>query len=75
MAAKEKIVNAIIINRYCEGQNMTEEQIKMLCKWIIENKRKDLSPEEKEIIKQAVDKSKNIEELFLTAFISNIHMR
>lgn len=54
---------------------MTEEQIKMLCRWIIENKRKDLSPEQKEIIKQAVDKSENIEELFLTAFISNIHMR
>lgn len=49
---------------------MTEEQIKFICKWIIDNGNRPLSKEEKEIIKQAIDKVKNIEELAAVAIAS-----
>lgn len=42
---------------------MTEEQIKFICKWIIENSNRPLSELDKEIIKQAIDNAKTIEEL------------
>lgn len=51
---------------------MNEKEIKELCKFVLENSNKPLSDEQKEIIKLAIDNSKNIEELFLTAIISNI---
>ena len=46
---------------------MTEEQIKTLCKWIIDNGNRPLSDSEKELIKQAIDKAKNVEELTTVA--------
>lgn len=49
---------------------MTEEQIKFICKWIINNGNRPLSKEEKEIIKQAIDKAKNIDELAALAVVS-----
>ena len=42
---------------------MTEEQIKFICKWVIENSNRPLSELDKEIIKQAIDNAKTIEEL------------
>ena len=42
---------------------MTEEQIKFICKWIIENSNRPSSELDKEIIKQAIDNAKTIEEL------------
>lgn len=42
---------------------MTEEQIKFICKWIIENSNRPLSELDKEIIKQTIDNAKTIEEL------------
>lgn len=37
---------------------MTEEQIKFICKWLIDNGNRPISKEEKEIIKQTIDKTK-----------------
>lgn len=47
---------------------MTEEQIKILCKYAVEHGNRPFTREEKEIIKQAIDKSKDINELFAVAF-------
>ena len=38
---------------------MSEEQIKFLCKWIVENGDRPLSPIQKELIKQAIDASRD----------------
>lgn len=46
---------------------MTEEQIKFLCKWLVDNGNRPLSDVEKESIKQAIDEAKNIEELTAVA--------
>ena len=51
---------------------MTEQNLKDLCKWALENSNKTLSKEQKELLKQAIDSSKTIEELFTTAIISNL---
>lgn len=42
---------------------MTEEQVKFICKWIVENCNRPLSELDKELIKQAIDKAKTVEEL------------
>ena len=42
---------------------MTEEQVKYICKWIVENCNRPLNRQEKEIIKQAIDNAKTVEEL------------
>ena len=42
---------------------MTEEQLKLICKWIVENCNRPLSRQDKEIIKQAIDNAKTVEEL------------
>lgn len=49
---------------------MTEDQIKFLCKWIVDNGNRALTDIEKEVIKQAIDESKNIEELAAVAIAS-----
>ena len=49
---------------------MTEEQLKFLCKWIIDNGNRPLSDTEKEMIKQAIDSAKNIQELTAVAVAS-----
>lgn len=51
---------------------MTEKEIKELCKFALENSHKQLSDEQKELIKLAIDNSKTVKELFFTAIISNI---
>ena len=38
---------------------MSEEQIKFLCKWLVENGDRPLSPIQKELIKQAIDASRD----------------
>lgn len=42
---------------------MTEQQVKFFCKWVIENSNRPLTDTEKELLKQAVDQAKNIDEL------------
>ena len=46
---------------------MTEQQIKFLCKWAVENSNRPLADAEKEILKQAIDNAKNIEDLLAIA--------
>lgn len=46
---------------------MTEEQIKRFCKWAIDNSARPFTDAEKEILKQVVDSSQNLEQLLLTA--------
>ena len=38
---------------------MSEEQVKFLCKWIVENGNRPLSSIQKEIIKQVIDASRD----------------
>lgn len=44
---------------------MTEEQIKFWCKWIVENGDRPLSLIQKELIKQAIDASRNPFEMII----------
>lgn len=46
---------------------MTEEQIKFLCKWAVQNNNRILSDYEKEQIKAAIDSAKSIEDLMTIA--------
>lgn len=38
---------------------MTEEQIKFLCKWMVDNGNRPLTQIQKELIKQVIDASKD----------------
>ncbi len=46
--------------------SMTEEQVKFLCKWIVDNSNRPLNELEKELIKQAIDNSKNPQEMVVS---------
>ena len=48
---------------------MTEEQIKLFCKLAIENSPRLLIDSEREALKQAVDSSRNWEELMLAVIV------
>ncbi len=48
---------------------MNEEQIKTLCKFLVENGNRNLSDVEKALFKQAIDQSRNWQELFATMII------
>lgn len=51
------------------------EEIKLLCKWIVENSNRQLSDTQKEIIKQAIDKSETLGDLLsLAASVAVIDM-
>ena len=49
---------------------MNEEQIKELCKIVIENSNRNFTELEKELLKSAVDSSNNWEELLSVAIAS-----
>ena len=51
---------------------MTEEQVKLICKWLVENSSRPLTDLEKEMLKQAIDSSKNLEELLTVAIVSRM---
>ena len=51
-----------------EQNCQTEKVFKEAYKYIIDNRYRNLSQVEKEIIKNAIDKAKTFDELFLTAF-------
>ncbi|MBR0341472.1 MAG: hypothetical protein IJH64_04405 [Oscillospiraceae bacterium] len=51
---------------------MSEEQIKILCKWLIENSTLPLTDLEKEALKQAADSSKNWEERITVSLLSRM---
>lgn len=44
--------------------------MKMLCKLAVEKSQKTLTKEDKEMLKQGIDQSKNIEDLLLVALSS-----
>ena len=46
---------------------MTEQQIKFICKWIVQNSNRSLSELDKEILKQAIDNAKNVDDLVIIA--------
>ena len=48
---------------------MTEEQVKFLCKWIVDNSNRSLTEFEKELIKQAIDNSNNPQEMVAAVLI------
>ena len=48
---------------------MTEEQYKFLCKWMVDNGKRQLSQTDKEIIKQAIDRAKSPEEIVLSILV------
>ena len=48
---------------------MTEQEIKSICKQLVEHGDKPLTDTEKELIKQAIDKSKNLNELLAVALV------
>ena len=54
------------------GIIMTEEQVKLICKWLVENSSRPLTDLEKEMLKQAIDSSKNWEELLTVAIVSRM---
>ena len=49
---------------------MTEEEVKALCKFAIENGKRDFTQAEKEMLKEAIDSSRNLQELFAVAIAS-----
>ena len=46
---------------------MTKEQIKFLYKWAVQNSNRPLTDEEKEVLKQAIDAAKSVEDLLAVA--------
>ena len=53
---------------------MNEEQVKALCKWMVDNGKRPLSEIEKEVIKQAIDKSKSPQEMVASVLALLISM-
>lgn len=45
---------------------MTEGQYKFLCKWMVDNGKRQLRQEDKELIKQAIDNARSPEEMVLS---------
>ena len=45
---------------------MTEEQVKLLCKWMIDNGNRPLTEVEKEVIKKAIDNAKSPQEMVMS---------
>ena len=51
---------------------MTEEEIKAICKFFVDNGKRNFTDAEKELIKQAIDQSRNWQELLAVAIASNM---
>ena len=49
---------------------MTEQQVKETFKFVIEHGQRDFTDVEKELLKAAVDQSRNLDELFVVAMAS-----
>ena len=45
---------------------MNEEQVKALCKWMVDNGNRPLTEFEKELIKQAIDNAKSPQEMVVS---------
>lgn len=44
---------------------MTEENVKFLCKWMVDNGNRPLTEFEKDLIKQAIDNAKSAQEMVI----------
>lgn len=53
------------------NEYLSEEQIKAICKFLIENGNRSLNDIEKGLLKQAVDQSHNWQELILTMMFAS----
>ena len=49
---------------------MSEEQLKFLCKYVVDNGNRPFTKEEKEVLKQAIDDAQNMQQLFEVALAS-----
>jgi len=49
---------------------MNEEQLKAVCKFLVENGNRNLSDIEKALLKQAIEQSRNWQELFITMMLA-----
>ena len=49
---------------------MTEEQIKFISKYVVENSNRLITKEEKEIVKSAIDNSENMKQLIDVLYIT-----
>ncbi len=52
---------------------MTEQDVKLICKWAVQNANHNFTDAEKELLKQAIDNSKNAEELLAVALSVAMH--
>lgn len=48
---------------------MNEDQVKAILKWIVENGNRPLTNEQKEIIKQAIDRCKTVDDFLSMTFL------
>ena len=53
---------------------MTEEQVKFLCKWMVDNGNRPLTEFEKELIKQAIENAKSPQEMVASILALLINM-
>lgn len=51
---------------------MTEEEIKVICKFFVDNGKRNFTDAERELIKQAIDQSRNWQELLAVAIASSM---
>lgn len=52
-------------NNFMERMNidMTEQEIKSICKWAVQNSNRQLTALDKEAIKKAIDEAKSLDDL------------
>ena len=67
---KSKFTTRLVANSERMKTDMTEHQIKELAKWCLDNGQRKLTKVEKELIKSAIDKANNWDELMKVAFAS-----
>ncbi len=52
---------------------MTEQEVKTICKLAVQNSKRPFTDAEKELLKLAIDHSKNLEELLAVALSTLMH--
>ena len=62
------------VKRLTKENKMTEEQVKFLCKWMVDNGNRPLTEFEKELIKQAIENAKSPQEMVISvlALLTNM---
>ena len=52
---------------------MTEQEVKLLCKWAVQNGNHHFTDAEKELLKQAIDHAGSVEDLLVIALSATMH--